>query len=298
MNRDEFYTEIINSDVKIEGLPAILNEFRTYQDDTMRTLREFHRICEKCGVRYQLAFGSLLGAIRDGGQIPWDYDIDVIVPFDERVKLIKALDDNLNDDFYFYTPEKDKKCSHYFIRIAPKKYDTSVLHVDVFYIIGAPLSEDDIRNFDNEMKRFFSCRVYKQTKLFAYSGRALIKVFIYKLILKFIPISWVDKKILDICNRYPLKDSKLCIPLFRVYSNIYFEYEKLWDTKLIDTDYGTFRITKNYDEILSRIYGDYMRVYPLENRLSEMLRFYEHISGKKVVWNKKNIRQGRYYIED
>lgn len=297
MTRDEFFEEAVNSDINIKELPSIMKEFRKYQDDTMRTLKEFHRICEKCGIRYQLAFGSLLGAVRDGGQIPWDYDMDVIVPFDDRVKLLQALQEELSSDFYYYTPEKDNDCPHYFIRIAPINYDTAILHLDVFYVIGAPLKECDRKKFDKNMKRFFSCRVYKSRKLFEFSGREFIKAFLYKSIISWIPLTWIDGKILDISNRYSLEKTKYCIPLFRVYSNIWFITEKLLDTKLIQNDYGTFRICKHYDHILSTLYGDYMKIYPLENRLREMIICYEHLSGKKVIWDRKSIRQSRYYIE-
>ena len=53
---------------------------------------------QKCN-SYQLAYGSLLGAIRDGGQITWDYDIDVFIPYEERGQLIEALNRDLKSEF-------------------------------------------------------------------------------------------------------------------------------------------------------------------------------------------------------
>ncbi len=88
MDSSQFVNEVLNSDICPEGFEAIYEGFQTYQSDVLKVLKEFHRVCEKNGVTYQLAFGSLLGAIRDGGQIPWDYDIDVIVPFEEKGKLM------------------------------------------------------------------------------------------------------------------------------------------------------------------------------------------------------------------
>lgn len=61
----------------------------------MDTLIEFHRVCEKSNIEYELAYGSLLGAIRDNGQIPWDYDIDVFVAFKDKERLIETLKKNL-----------------------------------------------------------------------------------------------------------------------------------------------------------------------------------------------------------
>ena len=78
MDSNQFYDEVVNSSLCPKDFDTIYREFRQFQEDTLETLREFHRVCEKNNVSYQLAFGSLLGAIRDNGQIPWDYDIDVL----------------------------------------------------------------------------------------------------------------------------------------------------------------------------------------------------------------------------
>lgn len=297
MTRDEFFEEAVNSDVKIKELPAIMNEFRKYQDDTMRTLREFHRICEKSGVRYQLAFGSLLGAVRDGGQIPWDYDIDVIVPFDDRLKLIEALKNNISEEYYYYSPEKDSKCRHYFIRLAPREYSTKKLHVDVFYVIGSPNDNEERIAFSRMMKKWFNYRFYKLAELKDFGVRMQIKLILYKIKLMPLCLNKINERMMDICASYSMDRTDKCIPVFSVYDNIVFDTNRLWDTILIDNDYGTFRITRNYDEILSGIYGEYMKIYPLENRLREMITCYEAISEKNVIWERKKIKQSRYYIE-
>ena len=52
-------------------------------------LYEFHKYCETHGVRYSLGYGTLLGAVRHGGMIPWDDDIDVIVPRSDFERLNK-----------------------------------------------------------------------------------------------------------------------------------------------------------------------------------------------------------------
>ena len=98
MNQKEFYNEVKDSNICPDNFEKIYDEFQKYQKATLSTLKEFHRVCEINNIRYQLAYGSLLGAIRDGGQIPWDYDIDVILPIEEKSTLIKALDRDLNNN--------------------------------------------------------------------------------------------------------------------------------------------------------------------------------------------------------
>lgn len=76
MTFDEFEREALGSDLAQDIFKTDYAEFRKLQCLAWDALKEFCRICEKNNINYMLGFGSLLGAIRDGGQIPWDYDIE------------------------------------------------------------------------------------------------------------------------------------------------------------------------------------------------------------------------------
>lgn len=64
-------------------------------------LKEFDAVCRKHGLRYNIAFGTLLGAVRHGGFIPWDDDIDVLMPVEDYLKLDKAIQEEVDLDKYF-----------------------------------------------------------------------------------------------------------------------------------------------------------------------------------------------------
>jgi len=83
MKAQQFVDEVKISGLAQNNFSEVYNDFRHYQKLAIGTLQAFSRVCEQNGISYQLAWGSLLGAVRDGGQIPWDYDVDVFVPYQD-----------------------------------------------------------------------------------------------------------------------------------------------------------------------------------------------------------------------
>lgn len=76
-------------------------------------LLEFDRVCKKYNLRYFLAFGTLLGAIRHDGFIPWDDDIDTMMPYDDYLKLNEIPSDEWNSPYFFQSTATDpnyRKC--------------------------------------------------------------------------------------------------------------------------------------------------------------------------------------------
>jgi lipopolysaccharide cholinephosphotransferase len=70
-------------------------------------LRMFHAFCQENNIRYFLAYGTLLGAIRYKGFIPWDDDVDVLVPREDYDRLIKLYQDS--DKYRLYAFERNPK---------------------------------------------------------------------------------------------------------------------------------------------------------------------------------------------
>lgn len=284
MNQEQFLEEAINSNCCPANFKAMYTDFQHYQVAAMDTLREFHRVCEQNGVLYELAYGSLLGAIRDNGQIPWDYDIDVFVPLDEKGNLIAALDRDLDKGFYYYCPEVDKKCRHVIMRLAPKQYNTETLHVDVFFLTGVPTNEEARKRHEASIIKASRARYRKLVKVKDQShGRITTasKLIIQKIPYLFTPEERIQKEYDAICNKYPAKDSKLLVSADSFADWYEFDSEMIYFTELISTDCGEFRIPKQYDALLKKMYGDYMKVPPLENRIREMQFHYKRLKSIK-----------------
>ena len=88
----------------------------TLQQIEFDILKELDNICKTNGIKYYLAYGTALGAVRHKGFIPWDDDIDVVMLRDDYDKFCKLAPEEIPDDLFFQTvysnieyPFADKK---------------------------------------------------------------------------------------------------------------------------------------------------------------------------------------------
>ena len=91
---DQNTQKTMNSQYNPEG-----SVLRNIQLNLLDILVEFDRVCRKNGIRYWLDSGTLLGAMRHGGFIPWDDDLDICILRKDYRKLIRILDNDLEYPF-------------------------------------------------------------------------------------------------------------------------------------------------------------------------------------------------------
>ena len=93
----------------------------------LRILVDFQKVCEKNNIRFYLAFGTCLGAIRHQGFIPWDDDIDVFMRVEDIKKLIK-LQDQFPSNLYLQTHEKEPEFGLPIVRV--RDSNTTLIEAD------------------------------------------------------------------------------------------------------------------------------------------------------------------------
>lgn len=280
MNEKEFVEEVKNSPEYYEEFEQQYECFKKYQQKAAQTLRILHEICEKNKINYQIAFGSLLGAIRDGGQIPWDYDIDILMPASERKKFIDALRKDLSKEYYFYSIEEYKECEHVILRVAPRGYDSHYLHVDVFFMAGLPNDDREAQKFKKQMVNvtlLYKAKKYNFKHRKSDSKREVCKMFAYKIKGLCLSTENIWNKYKKLSEKYAIEDSLKCCCADRFAGWYDLPSNMLFDTILYKTEIGEFRIPRNYKEVLSIEYGDYMNVPPLKNRMNELKHHYEFL---------------------
>lgn len=127
--------------IQIDQRKRIYNMTRE-QAQILRILQVFSEICRANGLSYYLAGGTLLGAVRHRGFIPWDDDIDVIMPWEDYQRFIR-LRDVLPDGFVLQSPETDERYPLYFAKVCDTRIPFRTryigkppgIYIDIFPIV-------------------------------------------------------------------------------------------------------------------------------------------------------------------
>lgn len=286
MNRDEFLREALESGLVDDSFKDKYRKFNEYQDLAMKTLNEVHRVCEKNNIQYFLAFGSLLGAVRDGGQIPWDYDVDICVRINDREALIEALKNDLDSNFYFYCPEVDDKCRHTIMRIAPVGYCSEALHVDVFYLVGLPDDKKEKEKIQRQLISLGRKRYLKKVKILAEAQGNIIRIIKLacgKLACLFFSNEKINREYEYLAHKYQINPTgRTCTA--DVFARINELPAIVFDDSIIlETREGEFRVPKRYIEFLECKYGDYKEYLPIAERINEVLTSYNYLEHYRTM---------------
>ncbi len=280
MTSEQFLQEVLASPAHPADFEEIYRGFQKYQRAAMKTLQEFHRVCELNRIPYQLAYGSLLGAIRDNGQIPWDYDIDVFVAYQDKPRLIEALKKDLDERFYFYCPEVNQKCRHVIMRLAPNGYRSEALHVDVFYYVGTADDPEERKAHAAQLKDISMARYWRLVKPREAAGgklRTYLGLRLRKTLYGWRSLKKIEAEYARLCEKYPLEVSAYLITADTFSGDCVFRRENMVESQLHQTEDGYFHVPVRYEEILTEQYGDYKSAPPLQSRIEEVLSHYRYL---------------------
>lgn len=255
-----------------------LNEenLKKLQQIELEILIEIDRICRKNHIHYSLTGGTLLGAVRHKGFIPWDDDADVSMLRSEYRKFQKACANDLNrDKFYFQDIESTKgyrwgygkvrRRNSVFLRENQEDmpYDQGIF-VDIFPRDGVP---DGLIVQKIHVILCFLLRKIMWSAIGCKVSKSRIQRFIYLLLYK-IP----EKKILQ-CYRVLIKLSNekktklvraLTFPLPKQLKGYHRDWYRKYTT--IEFEGHEFMVESSYKEWLEQEFGDYMRLPPIEKR--------------------------------
>ena len=243
-------------------------------------LNELDSVCKKHGIHYQLGYGSLLGAVRHKGFIPWDDDMDVWMSREDINKLI-AHADEFKNPYFLQTPLSDRRYLSLAVRLrnsmttgvlswqATPDYNNGI-YLDIMPMDGQPES-----TFKKVLTRVLLRGIVKRLWYIRGLQYANLRTFKEKLLYLLKPITsllsyeaWyrLYKAVVTMWNKTADKvadSSSVVIPMSFW---LWLSKQDLADSIVVDFEWLKVPISRNYHDILTREYGDYMSYPPLEQR--------------------------------
>lgn len=243
----------------------------------LNILRDVDCFCAENNLVYYLAYGTLLGAVRHKGFIPWDDDIDICMPrpdYERFIKLfpsekgrIQVVSHKLDPNYPFYYA-KVHDISTVVIENSNYNYKMGV-YIDIFPIDAMPTSKKDQ---DSYMKKFNFYRDIYNIKSFKFrKGRKMMKNIILlcsKLITPFFSKKYLTNKLDQISHTYDYSESDLVSIAASIDQRLIFEKKIFSNGIKLKFEDIEASVPLNYHEILKRNYGNYMVLPPEEKRLS------------------------------
>ena len=92
-------------------------DLRTLQLFELEMLKDIKEVCDKCGLTYYLYSGTLLGAVRHKGFIPWDDDIDIAMPYQDYLRFLACAQEALGENYFLQTTDTDDSFQFGYARV-------------------------------------------------------------------------------------------------------------------------------------------------------------------------------------
>lgn len=258
---------------------------RELQMAELEILLEFQRVCKQYNLKFYLCGGTMLGAIRHKGFIPWDDDIDVMMlrpdyeqlmtivkeknPFQKHLKLCSDELGNFDRPFaklfnlnsYYFQPFEDEK-------------ENNHIWVDIFPVDGLPSDMNEVKKIYQKAKLFRTPLLMCKAKWG--TGTTRIKKYfkyIFVPIVKLVGIDFWCAKVNSIAKKYKVEESDY---VGIITWGMYGAGERCLKTdfmKSVEVGFEghTFEAMSCWHEYLTGIYGDYMKLPPEEKRISHMI---------------------------
>lgn len=274
--------------------PLSPEELKIYQMNILDTVAEF---CEKNNIKYWIDSGTLLGAIRHGGYIPWDDDIDIGMLREDYDRFLSEFNET-SEEFKVYSIENNQDFPYPFAKVldlSTELYEPNKelgqklnVNIDIFVYDLAPDDGQKLKKMYD--KRDLLRRLHDiRNPVCPLSKNPVKKVVmaILRVLIKVFPKNFFMKKMAQNSKKYAAQNFEN-VGNFTAFSRI--SCSKHVFDECIDVKFEgrTYKMPAGYDEWLKAFYGDYMQLPPEEKRVSHH-QFEAFAKIKGEILNEKDI---------
>lgn len=252
-----------------------------FKEQLYNLLKYFDALCRENDIQYSLIGGSLIGAVREKKILDWDDDIDVILTRENYIKLQNIIKDTKHDEYTFLSSDNNNTYNFPFMKLVntktilnepriKNKINNYGIFVDIFYYSYAPNDKCKRRKYFKKIQTYTKfCNKVHLSYDNAHFSRKIARA-LKNIAITFLGANFFCNKIKKTIEKED-KQSDYVISCWPVY-----KYEKeIQDAKdinsgYIDADFGPIKamIFKNYHNILSRTFDNYMEPPRTNNRIS------------------------------
>ncbi len=243
-------------------------------------LDEIARICDSNNLDYFLIGGTLLGAIRHKGFIPWDDDLDIAMPRDAYDKFISLCYSQLSDEYILDSFENNSGYWLPFIKIRKKNtiYEEKAISakrnipkgvwVDIFPLDNVKYSKSMIQMLQAKLVKYIMGYIGRKQGYIQASSSVKKNILFNFFRFINIPIAFkIQHKIMTIWND---QETRYFVNLGSQYNYVKqtIPKDKYYPPVKVEFEGKLYNAPNDWDYILTRIYGDYMQLPPVEKRTS------------------------------
>jgi lipopolysaccharide cholinephosphotransferase len=252
---------------------------RKVQMQQLEIAEEIKRVCDENNIQYFLCFGTMLGAVRHQGFIPWDDDLDMGMLRSEYERFLEIAPQKLKPEYlvqtWYNTPEyplpfaKVRKRGTVYLEGKHSLLQENGFYVDIFPFDSQPASDEERMAVNKKLQDLFRTKLMKcKSKPWMENGKILWKKRIGYLYYQAKALTASQEALAKAYDSLATSFPESDILFWQEGISKMRKIKRSWCEELAEFNFEgvMFKGPKNYDEMLTTIYGNYMQLPPEDQR--------------------------------